>query len=492
MSLRARLIFGYSALLAAILFLFGASLYFILRFTLTQQIDQALQESAGDIFRSMTVRSVEDLKFLNLPPLPFTSSNTYVQVWNAGGELLSFSPNMQSVREPLASAVVPREGKGTPISYGPNVEGATATTDYTPLPADAMRFSDTNIRGMHMRVITKPLWVEGQFLGLLQVGTPLTVVDRALSILFFELAIGGGSAVLLSVLIGNWIALGALQPLESVTTTAIQITHADDLSRRIPLEVSASSEVGRLIQAFNETLERLEKLFSAQSRFLADVSHELRTPLTSIRGNVDLIRKMGADSESLESVQSEVNRMSRLVGDLLMLSRVEAGTLPLVKAPVEVDTLLLEVMQQAIGLAQGKIEICIGNLEQASVVGDRDRLKQLLLNLVVNALQYTQPGGRVVLSLRLIEDCVHITVSDNGPGIPREDLPFIFDRFYRVEKSRGRGPLGGSGLGLSIAQWIAHGHDGRIEVASESGKGTTFSVWLPLGKNDRGSLTIVR
>ena len=186
------------------------------------------------------------------------------------------------------------------------------------------------------------------------------------------------------------------------------------------------------------------------------------------------------------SIQSEVDRMSRLVGDLLMLSRSEAGTLPLAKAPVEVDTLLLEVMQQAIGLAQGKVEICIGNLEQVAVVGDRDRLKQLLLNLVVNALQYTQPGGRVVLSLRVIDDCVHITVSDNGPGIPREELPFIFDRFYRVEKSRSRGPLGGSGLGLSIAQRIAHGHGGRIEAASEPGKGTTFSVWLPLEKTDEG------
>jgi two-component system, OmpR family, sensor kinase len=483
MSLRARLISGYSLLLAAILFLFGAGLYFILRYTLTQQIDQALQASAEDILGSMTVRSVEDLKFLTLPPLPFPSSNAYVQVWSADGELLSSSPNMQSIHEPLFPAAVPLEGKGTPISFGPSLGEATATMDFTPLPAELIRFSDTGIQGIHLRVVTKSIWVGSRFLGLIQVGTPLSVVDRALSTLLLLLLIGGGSAVGISILIGNWIVLGALQPLESVTTTAVQITHADDLSRRIPLEVPPSSEVGRLIQAFNETLERLEKLFSTQSRFLADVSHELRTPLTSIRGNVDLIRRMGPDAESLDSVQSEVDRMSRLVGDLLMLSRSDAGTLPLAKAPVEVDTLLLEVMQQAIGLAQGKVEICIGNLEQVAVVGDRDRLKQLLLNLVVNALQYTQPGGRVVLSLRVIDDCVHITVSDNGPGIPREELPFIFDRFYRVEKSRARGPLGGSGLGLSIAQRIAHGHGGRIEAASEPGKGTTFSVWLPLGKS---------
>jgi signal transduction histidine kinase len=378
-----------------------------------------------------------------------------VQVWSADGELLVSSLNLQNVTEPLS----PRKRSGAESGY-----------------------TDNRIRGLHLRVVTRPVWIGTIYAGQLEVGTPLTDVDRALSSLLLVLAVGGASAVLLSVLLGNWIALNALRPIDAVTNTALQITLADDLSRRIPLEVPAGSEVGKLIQAFNETLARLEKLFSAQSRFLADVSHELRTPLTSIRGNVDLIRRMGPDAESLDAVQSEVDRMIRLVGDLLLLSRAEAGNLPLSKDPVEIDTLLLEVLQQAVVLAQGKVEIRIGNLEQTVVIGDRDRLKQLLLNLVVNALQYTQAGGRVVLSLRVVEDCVHITISDNGPGIPPEELPHIFDRFYRVEKSRSRSALGGSGLGLSIAQWIAQSHDGRIEVASEPGKGTTFSVWLPLRK----------
>jgi signal transduction histidine kinase len=456
MSLRARLILGYSAVLITVLMLFGISVYFILQFTLTQQIDQALGESADDIMNSATIESAEDLQLLILPPLPFPSSNAYVQVWTADGNLLVSSPNLQNVTEPLDPRIQSIPGNG---------------------------YTDNRIRGLHLRVVTRPIWVGSAYAGQLEVGTPLTVVDRALNILLFVLGIGGATAVLLSVLLGNWIALNALRPIDTVTNTALQITLADDLSRRIPLEVPAGSEVGKLIQAFNETLARLEKLFSAQSRFLADVSHELRTPLTSIRGNVDLIRRMGPDAESLDAVQSEVDRMIRLVGDLLLLSRAEAGTLPLSQAPVEMDTLLLEVLQQAIVLAQGKVGVHIGNLEQTVVIGDRDRLKQLLLNLVVNALQYTQTGGRVVLSLRAVEDCVHITISDNGPGIPPEELPHIFDRFYRVEKSRSRSALGGSGLGLSIAQWIAQSHDGRIEVASEPGKGTTFSVWLPLRKD---------
>jgi two-component system, OmpR family, sensor kinase len=455
MSLRARLILGYSTVLITVLMLFGISIYFVLQYTLTQQIDQALGESADSLRNSIAIQSVKDLQLLILAPLPFSSSNAYVQVWDAYGNLLVSSPNLQGVTEPLASRA---------------------------LPTLQPEFTDNRIRGVHLRVITKPILIGSVYAGQLEVGTPLTVVDRAQYILLLVLLIGSASAVLLSILLGNGIVRSALRPIDAVTTTALQITLADDLSRRIPLEVPAGSEVGKLIQAFNETLERLEKLFTAQSRFLADVSHELRTPLTSIRGNVDLIRRMGPDSESLDAVQSEVDRMIRLVGDLLLLSRAEAGTLPLSKSPVEIDTLLLEVFQQAIVLTQGKVQVSIGNLEQAVVIGDRDRLKQLLLNLVVNALQYTQSGGRVLLSLRVVDDFVHITISDNGPGIPPEELPHIFDRFYRVEKSRSRSALGGSGLGLSIAQWIAQSHDGRIEVASEPGKGTTFSVWLPVKK----------
>jgi signal transduction histidine kinase len=452
MSLRARLILGYSIVLITVLILFGTSVYFVLEYTLTQQIDQTLRVSAGDIRNSVIIQKPEDVALFILTPLPFSA---YVQVWDAQDDLLVSSPNLQGVTEPLDSRALPVTQEG---------------------------FTDNTIRGIHLRVIADPIFIGTAYIGQIEVGTPLTVVDRAQYILVLVLLIGSISAVLLSILLGNEIVRGALQPIDAVTATALQITLADDLSRRIPLEVPAGSEVGKLIQAFNETLERLEKLFTAQSRFLADVSHELRTPLTSIRGNVDLIRRMGPDAESLDAVQSEVDRMIRLVGDLLLLSRVEAGTLPLSKAPVEVDTLLLEVLQQAIVLAQGKVQISIGNLEQTVVVGDRDRLKQLLLNLVVNALQYTQAGGRVLLSLRVVDDFVHITISDNGPGIPPEDLPHIFDRFYRVEKSRSRSALGGSGLGLSIAQWIAQSHDGRIEVASEPGKGTTFSVWLPMKK----------
>jgi two-component system OmpR family sensor kinase len=455
MSLRSRLILGYSLLLLVVFLIFGTGLYLILRYNLIQQIDGALEESSGFVLRPDAILYIEKIRLISIPALPFPSSDAYAQFWDINGTLQAASPNLEDVTEPL-------DARNMAVTHE--------------------EFSDNMIRGVNLRVFSKPIILAGGQIGVLQVATPRTVVDRALEILLLVLLTGGIVSVGASSLLGNWIAQNALRPIETVTRSALQITRADDLSRRIPLEVPPTSETGRLVLAFNETLERLEKLFTAQSRFLADVSHELRTPLTAIRGNVDLLRKTGADAESLRAVESETDRMIRLVGDLLVLSRAEAGNLPLASDPVEMDTLLLEVLQQTRVLSQGEVQMEIGHLEQVVIPGDRDRLKQLLLNLVTNALQYTPQGGCVVLSLRTVGEWLHLTVSDNGQGIPPQDLPHIFDRFYRVEPSRNRNSPGGFGLGLSIARWIAIGHGGRIEAASELGKGTTVSVWLPLTK----------
>ncbi len=153
--------------------------------------------------------------------------------------------------------------------------------------------------------------------------------------------------------------------------------------------------------------------------------------------------------------------------------------MPLGKEEVELDTLVLEVFQQSKVLAKDRVEVHLGQEDQARVTGDRDRLKQVLLNLMSNAIEYTPAGGSVTLGLACVGDWARVTVTDTGPGIPQDELPHIFERFYRVDRSRKRTERGGAGLGLSIAYWITRSHDGRLEVASEVGKGTTFSVWLP-------------
>jgi signal transduction histidine kinase len=312
----------------------------------------------------------------------------------------------------------------------------------------------------------------------------LGIIESIQQTLLIVLIIAAILAMLIAGLAG-WITTGqALAPLNSVTQTALQITRADDLSRRIPYEGPPDDEVGQLIHAFNQTLGRLEYLFNSQRRFLADVGHELRTPLTVIKGNIDLMRRMSCtDEESMSSVESEVDRMTRMVGDLLLLAQAESGNLPLARRIVELDTILLEVMAQMKVLAGNKLQLRIDEIDQVLVCGDNDRLKQVLVNLISNAIKYTPPKGEVVVGLGKENELAWVKVVDNGPGLPPEDLPYIFERFYRGEKSRTRSKDGkGYGLGLSIAYWIVRNHGGNIQVTSKEGQGTTFQVWLPLSQ----------
>jgi signal transduction histidine kinase len=227
-------------------------------------------------------------------------------------------------------------------------------------------------------------------------------------------------------------------------------------------------------------LDRLSKLFNAQQRLVADVSHEMRTPLTVIRGNVDLLRTMGcADVESLDALTRESERMTRLVGDLLLLSQADAGVLSMNFHPVNVTQVVSDIERSGQVLAAGRVNIATHVEEDLSVQADPDRLRQVLLNLVDNAIKHTPDGGQVTVeAARSYNGFVRIAVSDTGVGIPEKDLPYVFERFYRVDKSRSRAN-GGSGLGLSIANSIVQAHNGRIVVSSKPGEGTTFDVYLP-------------
>jgi signal transduction histidine kinase len=442
----------YVAILIGVLSLFGTTVYVLVSYSLTGQIEETLKEAADDIL----LASRRDISGVTLPRLNLTGS-VYVQIWglDEGGELTQITTNLSTIDQP----------------FDPNTLTVEART------FSSVKFGSTPLRVLSVPVVILP---EEQIVGYLQLASSLDSVDQARQMLIVVLFSVGVMAVAVAGAVGYMTARSALRPLDHVTDTALQITRADDLSRRITLQSPPTGEVGRLTLAFNETLERLESLFETQRRFLADVSHELRTPLTAIRGNIDLIRHMGeADPASLDAITSEVDRMTRLVRDLLFLAQAETGKLPLAQEIVELDTLMLEVFQQAKILANDQIKVSLGREDQARVLGDRDRLKQVLLNLVANAIDHTPSGGKVDLSLTCEDEWARVIVSDTGPGIPQEDIPIIFERFQRLDRS-GK-PLGskGAGLGLSIAFWITRIHGGRIEVTSEVGQGAEFSVWLP-------------
>jgi len=457
MSLRARLALLYTLLLGGLLLIFGLTVYGVVTVNLRNVIDTSLTQTFNtileDINQTTQVQTVGDLEDVTLPSLDLTG-DVIVQAWSRDNRLISSNIGRQFIR--------PLDPRGLQSSI--------------PVRRDVF------IDDVHLRVFTVPLVLGGRPIGTLQLATSLDVVDATQNTLVTVLIIGSAIAMVIAGLAGWLSTRRALAPLQAVTQTALQITRADDLSRRIRYQGPADDEVGQLILAFNQTLGRLENLFNTQRRFIADVGHELRTPLTVIKGNVDLMRRMGcSDDESLESIEDEVDRLTRLVGDLLLLAQAESGKLPLDIHTVELDTLVLEAMQQMRVLAREKLKMRLADIDQVLVCGDRDRLKQVLVNLIGNAIKYTPAGGEVVVGLGKADNQAQITVSDTGSGIPEEDLPYVFERFYRGEKSRTRSKDGkGFGLGLSIAYWIVRNHGGRIEVDSKIGQGTTFCVWLPL------------
>lgn len=478
MSIRLRLTLWYVFLLAVILIAFSGALYAILSFSLLNEVDRTLQTRAAEVQNATTaaleLQSDPLISFVRgrVKVLPsanaFATPGVYVQLVTLDGKSVDSSENLGDQTLDAPMSVLARVARGDSV------------------------FTSLRVDRVQVRVFVAPLTVRDpmarrdRVLGAIEVAQSLQGVTDTLRQLATLLSIGIVSGLGIAFVVGAFLANRAFAPIGRITQTAQSITRAGDLTKRIE-QKPTQDEVGRLAAMFNEMLARIEELFRAQQRFVADVSHELRSPLTAIRGNLDLLRRGAADDvaarqTALAAIDSESARMQRLVADLLLLAQADAGV-KIQRQIVELDTLLLDVYRQARLMSSG-VKVSLGSEDQAQVSGDPDRLKQLLLNLVDNALKYTPSGGEVTFSLERDTEWVRVSVTDTGVGIPPQDLPKIFDRFYRVDKARSRdrssGSGGGTGLGLAIAKWIVDAHGGRIEVQSAMGKGSTFTVWLPL------------
>lgn len=454
MSLKLRLTFLYSSMVAGILLIFGASVYFLVSILLYDDIDNHLAEIVNEINDVSKVNLVGNDRVLSIPVVDQVGV-FYIQVWTRDGKLISSSSNIA-------------------LSPGQALDPENLH------PTKAV-YRETYVDQFHLRVISVPITLDNHLIGTLQAASNLEIIDTVQRGMLSAMVIAAIVATFLAAL-GSWIAIGgSLARMDTISEIAEQINRADDLAQRIPYNGPENDEIGNLIGGFNQTLERLENLFTSQQRFLADVSHELRTPLTVIKGNVDLMRRMNElDEESLLSIDQEAGRLNRLVGGLLLLAQAESGTLPLTLSPLELDSLLFEVFQEMNVLAGEKVKLHLTEIDQLQISGDRDRIKQVLLNLIGNAIQYTPQGGDIYISLNKTAGQARVIIRDTGPGIPSEDLPYIFERFYRAEKSRTRSKSTGFGLGLSITHWIVEKHGGTIEVDSKQKQGTTFCIWLPL------------
>ena len=472
MPLRRRLTISYVGFFAVALIILGSGLYLIVRQSLYSAIDDELERGVDLLQEGFNASNQSPRTYFNgeqlvlllkRPPVrEFEASNLYIQVYDLeNSNRLVDSPNLT-----------------------PPVEASLATLEQA--RASTIEPHTAEMAGARMREMLQPLIFKGQPVAVIQVARSLSETDRALRLLLYVL-LGGGAVVLLAVARGGaWLTRAAFQPIDEITRTAQSIVRAEDLSLRVPVP-PANDELQALSITVNDLLGRLEALFGAQRRFVADVSHELRTPLAAMQGNLEVLDRGAARdpellAESLADMRREVGRLIRMANDLLLLAQSEAG-IRLRCEPVELDTLLLEVHRELRPLAEG-VQLRIGEEDQVVVRGDRDRVKQALLNLGINALQHTPAGGSVTLSLGLQEGMAALSVTDTGSGISPADLPYIFERFYRIDRSRSRN-RGGAGLGLAIVKWIAEAHNGRVEVESALGQGSRFSILLPLEHDAR-------
>jgi heavy metal sensor kinase len=298
---------------------------------------------------------------------------------------------------------------------------------------------------------------------------------------------------------GQFLAHKALKPVDDITQAARMITSQNLNQRIVPPKVK--DEISRLIETFNGMISRLDQSFRQIKQFSSDASHELKTPLTILKGEVEvMLRKERTQQEYQQTLKSnleEINRMSQIVEDLLLLSRADTGQIELNKGDINLTEMLSEVVAQMDMLARSKgLDLSASNNHHdIHIFGDALRIREMLINLIENGIKYTEEGGSVCISLQKEfphaagdpsdrlekerESLIKIVVSDTGIGISKEDQERIFNRFFRVDKARSR-EQGGSGLGLSICKWIVEAHQGMIEVESELGKGSSFIVKLPL------------
>ncbi len=469
LSLRVKLTLYYLAILTAVLLIFGISIYYYLSRSLVMTVDEVLAVHLKKIEYNMAINAGADVSDHPAPDID-------------DEHLLQISPHI--------TQIIDDEGRITDQMMSP--KHAVLPIDMARLRAldvgksyfDSVKLKDGELVRVAVRRVKDHDGSGSYFIRLGQSLESLRIARRRLIVI---LGIAIPAALLLGSYGGLLLANQALRPVDRITRAAEQIS-TGDLAERVPTPAKMD-EVGRLAVTFNQMISRLQAAFERQRQFTSDASHEMRTPLAVMRGDIEIALRRERPAEEYKRVLTsnleEIVRLSRLVEDLLMLARADSGRVELRREPVDLNKLCQQMVEYIFPLAQQKGQDLIYEPVGASpateikINADLQRIKQLLLNLLDNAIKYTDYGGTVKLSLKIDGKDVLMSVSDTGRGIPPEDLPHIFERFFRKSKSTSDRTATGFGLGLSIVKWIVDSHGGKIEAKSEVGKGTAFIVKFP-------------
>jgi heavy metal sensor kinase len=458
-NLRTRLTVLYASLLAAALLLYAGGVSALFLHNLREQLDSSLDRDVETVEGALSSDANGTLHISSREGEAHEDEldrGYLLEVWSRDGKLLYRSELLHDQ------------------ALGPVPEGSTASGRKSP---HSVRLSS----GMRLRSISRVHHLGNGSAVIVR----LAISEEHLWHEFWEmvtiLGIGLPVTVLLVALTGYLVAARALKPVDSMAQRAAQIT-AEQLNERLQIE-NPNDELGHLGTAFNATLARLERSFDQLRRFTADASHELRTPLTAIQSVGEVSLRMPGDvnhyRDTIGSMLEETNRLTQLVDSLLTMARADAGRIQLHRADVN----LFDLADESVGLLEVLAEekqqtIQIDGSRSITVTADRTLLRQAIVNLLHNAVKYSPDRSEVTVRVRETGNNAIIEVQDNGPGVPLEHRDRIFERFYRVDKSRTRA-AGGAGLGLSIAQWAISMHAGTIEVQCEPDTGSTFRICLP-------------
>jgi heavy metal sensor kinase len=458
-SIRVRLTAWYLVMLALGLAIFGVGSWFAMRASAFHTIDEELEDRISGVEKFMRIQ------IASLSPIEIRDEFREHSVLGPGGDLFQVC-----------------SGKGEWLYRSAVLENSQVPIRRPDQLGNAVVFEDLLVQSTPVRFATRRVVVNDQPYSI-QVAAPLHEFYEALHRFRVMLWLALPPLLIAAGVGGYWISRQALKPVDQITTAAESIS-IRNLSGRLDVP-DTGDELQRLSETLNRMLARLNSSVQRMSQFTADASHELRAPVSLIRTTAELAITCGRTNteyhEDMRQILAEAERTSRLIDSLLLLARADAGEDGLQRELTDLSASVREAVEQGRSSAiERRIEITAQLDDKPAVVlGDGEALRRLVFILIDNAVKYNADGGCVQIALSTLNGQAVLSISDSGIGIDSDDLPHIFDRFWRADKVRSRG-MGGAGLGLSIARWIVDRHQGTIEVTSEPGKGSTFAVKFPL------------
>jgi signal transduction histidine kinase len=481
-TIRAKLTIAYTGALLGSVAIFSVALYAARRSSVRRDVQREVAVEADGALRVLRYASTANEPVTVTSPLPLVGTQTQI------------TPRIAAILDGLPDYVVLMDTSGKALYLSPSVrllQLQNRDGDYDRLMQQAVSLAPGNsafpviVAGSDVMLVSLPETDSTTLVSRVVVGREVNLTSTWVQEFLWTILVVAPLIVGVSAGVAYLIAGRAVEPVGRMINEVEAITDGRSLHRRLPVETTGD-ELARLGATLNAMIARLETSFGALRRFTADASHELKTPLAVLRADVERAMHFNPSSNeqliALEEALQETTRMADLVDSLLTLARADEGRFDLHREPVALEPLAHDVFETAVILGEhAGLEVSMPTVENAVVLGDRLRLRQLFLNLITNAIKYTSRGGAVEVTLKRRDREVQFAVKDTGIGIAAADLPYVFERFWRADRARSRlSERGGFGLGLAISQWIAQAHGGTLTVQSRLHRGSTFTVSLPI------------